>query len=100
MPASNFYQAMIVWCKESVKLWAIAGPIDFNILSNYGTNSFIDIFVEHIGDDEAFVDESFVVVEIELVFSSQNRAHHAVERSPFQDVPDEEIAITMAISAR
>ena len=73
MPASNFYQAMTVWCKESVNLWAIAGPIAFNI-----------------GDNEAFVDESFVVVEIELVFSSQNRAHHALERSPFQDVPDEE----------
>ena len=68
-----------------ISLLAIAGPIAFNILSNYGTNSFIDIFVEHIGDEEAFVDESVVVVEIELVFSSQNRAHHAVERSPIQD---------------
>ena len=52
MPVSNIYEAMAVCCKESVKLWAIAGPIAFNILCNYGTNSFTNIFVGHIGDVE------------------------------------------------
>ncbi|XAR54046.1 hypothetical protein NMG60_11029030, partial [Bertholletia excelsa] len=37
---------------ESAKLWAIAGPIAFNILCNYGINSFTNIFVGHIGDVE------------------------------------------------
>ncbi|XP_012843762.1 PREDICTED: protein TRANSPARENT TESTA 12, partial [Erythranthe guttata] len=37
---------------ESVKLWAIAAPIAFNILCNYGINSFTSIFVGHIGDLE------------------------------------------------
>ncbi|XP_073291226.1 protein DETOXIFICATION 34-like isoform X2 [Primulina huaijiensis] len=37
---------------ESIKLWAIAAPIAFNILCNYGINSFTSIFVGHIGDIE------------------------------------------------
>ncbi|XP_051147251.1 protein DETOXIFICATION 34 [Andrographis paniculata] len=37
---------------ESMKLWAIAGPIAFNILCNYGINSFTSIFVGHIGNLE------------------------------------------------
>ncbi|TYK03025.1 protein DETOXIFICATION 34 [Cucumis melo var. makuwa] len=37
---------------ESTKLWGIAGPIAFNILCNYGMNSFTNIFVGHIGDLE------------------------------------------------
>ncbi|CAI0470300.1 unnamed protein product [Linum tenue] len=37
---------------ESSKLWGIAGPIAFNILCNYGVNSFTNIFVGHIGDVE------------------------------------------------
>lgn len=52
MPVNNFYEAKAVCCKESAKLWAIAGPIAFNILCNYGTNSFTNIFVGHIGDVE------------------------------------------------
>lgn len=35
---------------ESTKLWAIAGPIAFNILCNYAINSFTSIFVGHLGD--------------------------------------------------
>ena len=75
MPVSNFYEAVTVCCKESLKLWAIAGPIAFNILCNYGTNSFTDIFVKHIGDVEP---------------SSTRASSSSSESSPFQDVPDEE----------
>ncbi|KAF1893601.1 hypothetical protein Lal_00002097 [Lupinus albus] len=35
---------------ESTKIWAIAGPIAFNILCNYAINSFTNIFVGHLGD--------------------------------------------------
>ncbi|MED6112514.1 hypothetical protein PIB30_062401 [Stylosanthes scabra] len=41
-----------VFILESIKLWAIAGPIAFNILCNYAVNSFTNIFVGHIGDLE------------------------------------------------
>ncbi|KAL9253055.1 DETOXIFICATION 34-like protein [Drosera capensis] len=41
----------IFWV-ESTRLWAIAGPIAFTILCNYGINSFTNIFVGHIGDIE------------------------------------------------
>lgn len=41
----------VLW-KESVKLWKIAGPISFNILCQYMTNSVTNIFVGHIGDLE------------------------------------------------
>lgn len=37
---------------ESTKLWVIAAPIAFNILCNYGINSFTSIFVGHIGNVE------------------------------------------------
>ena len=41
-----------VFSVESIKLWAIAGPIAFNILCNYAVNSFTNIFVGHLGDVE------------------------------------------------
>ncbi|XP_027351374.1 protein DETOXIFICATION 34 [Abrus precatorius] len=41
-----------VFSVESIKLWAIAGPIAFNILCNYAVNSFTNIFVGHLGDLE------------------------------------------------
>lgn len=37
---------------ESIKVWSIAGPIAFNILCNYGINSFTNIIVGHLGDVE------------------------------------------------
>jgi MATE family multidrug resistance protein len=51
-PAIGFGDAKYICLLESSKLWAIAGPIAFNILCNYGVNSFTNIFVGHIGDIE------------------------------------------------
>ncbi|XP_059636099.1 protein DETOXIFICATION 35-like [Cornus florida] len=51
-PVHNFQSAKNICYVESVKLWSIAGPIAFNILCNYGVNSFTNIFVGHIGDVE------------------------------------------------
>ncbi|GAV64755.1 MatE domain-containing protein, partial [Cephalotus follicularis] len=49
-PINTFEDVKYVCYLESNKLWAIAGPIAFNILCNYGVNSFTNIFVGHIGD--------------------------------------------------
>lgn len=51
-PINNFTDAKDICVLESIKLWTIAGPIAFNILCNYGINSFTNIFVGHIGDLE------------------------------------------------
>ncbi|KAL6496796.1 Protein DETOXIFICATION 34 [Orobanche hederae] len=51
-PLKSFDDAKTLFYVESVKLWAIATPIAFNILCNYGINSFTSIFVGHIGDVE------------------------------------------------
>lgn len=51
-PVGTFEEARYVCLVESTKLWGIAGPIAFNILCNYGMNSFTSIFVGHIGDLE------------------------------------------------
>ncbi|KAM7274568.1 hypothetical protein ACFE04_016434 [Oxalis oulophora] len=51
-PIKTFQDWKFVTSSESSKLWAIAGPIAFNILCNYGVNSFTNIFVGHIGDIE------------------------------------------------
>ncbi|KAL6494007.1 Protein DETOXIFICATION 34 [Orobanche gracilis] len=51
-PLKSFNDAKTLFYVESVKLWAIATPIAFNILCNYGINSFTSIFVGHIGDVE------------------------------------------------
>lgn len=48
----NFEDVKYICLLESSKIWAIAGPIAFNILCNYGVNSFTNIFVGHIGDVE------------------------------------------------
>ncbi|KAF7826074.1 protein DETOXIFICATION 34 [Senna tora] len=48
----NFRDMKNVFSVETRKLWAIATPIAFNILCNYGTNSFTGIFVGHIGNLE------------------------------------------------
>lgn len=51
-PVGSYDDARYVCWIESRKLWRIAGPIAFNILCNYGMNSFTSIFVGHIGDLE------------------------------------------------
>ncbi|KAL8499953.1 hypothetical protein ACS0TY_019815 [Phlomoides rotata] len=51
-PLQTFADAKTLVYIESVKLWAIATPIAFNILCNYGINSFTSIFIGHIGDLE------------------------------------------------
>lgn len=51
-PLQTFADAKTLMYVESVKLWAIATPIAFNILCNYGINSFTSIFIGHIGDLE------------------------------------------------
>lgn len=51
-PVNNFQDAKYIFFLESNKIWAIAVPIAFNILCNYGINSFTNIFVGHIGDLE------------------------------------------------
>ncbi|RDX97240.1 Protein DETOXIFICATION 34, partial [Mucuna pruriens] len=48
----DFTDIQNVFSVESVKLWAIAGPIAFSILCNYAVNSFTNIFVGHLGDLE------------------------------------------------
>ncbi|KAK4476598.1 hypothetical protein RD792_015756 [Penstemon davidsonii] len=51
-PMQDFESVKNVFYIESMKLWGIAAPIAFNILCNYGINSFTTIFVGHIGDVE------------------------------------------------
>ncbi|KAM7260979.1 hypothetical protein ACFE04_026454 [Oxalis oulophora] len=51
-PVNSFEEVKYVVYAETSKLWTIAGPIAFNILCNYGVNSFTNIFVGHIGDIE------------------------------------------------
>lgn len=51
-PLQSFQDVKTLFHIESVQLWAIAAPIAFNILCNYGINSFTSIFVGHIGDLE------------------------------------------------
>ena len=48
----TFEDAKTICLLETRKLWAIAGPIAFNILCNYGVNSVTNIFVGHIGNLE------------------------------------------------
>ncbi|KAK3447161.1 protein DETOXIFICATION 35 [Eucalyptus grandis] len=51
-PVSSFREAKTVFWIETARMWKIAAPIAFNILCQYGTNSFTNIFVGHIGDVE------------------------------------------------
>ena len=52
VPLEGFKAAREVFWTESVKLWRIAMPIIFNILCQFGVNSFTNIFVGHLGDIE------------------------------------------------
>ncbi|KAL9661542.1 hypothetical protein QQ045_026366 [Rhodiola kirilowii] len=51
-PVKTFEDVKYVTIMESRKLWSIASPIAFNILCNYGINSFTSIFVGHLGNVE------------------------------------------------
>ncbi|XP_041012914.1 protein DETOXIFICATION 35 [Juglans microcarpa x Juglans regia] len=51
-PVRSVGEARRVLWKETSMLWKIAGPIAFNILCLYGTNSVTNIFVGHIGEVE------------------------------------------------
>ncbi|WCJ22768.1 MATE efflux family protein [Euphorbia peplus] len=62
-PIHSFQDAKYIFLLESSKLWTIAAPIAFNILCNYGVNSFTNIFVGHIGD----VELSAVAISLSVV---------------------------------
>ncbi|VFQ66760.1 unnamed protein product [Cuscuta campestris] len=51
-PVRSYGDLRDLFWLESGKVWGIAGPIAFNILCNYGINSFTSIFVGHLGDVE------------------------------------------------
>nr|GMC93048.1 protein DETOXIFICATION 35-like [Ipomoea batatas] len=51
-PARGLRTWWEVFCIETVKLWIIGGPIAFNIICQYGTNSATNIFVGHLGNIE------------------------------------------------
>ncbi|XVF53554.1 hypothetical protein PTKIN_Ptkin05aG0108100 [Pterospermum kingtungense] len=51
-PVRSFKEAKSVFWIETMKMWKIAGPIAFQIICQYGTNSFTNIFVGHIGNVE------------------------------------------------
>lgn len=51
-PVRSSREAMRVFWIETVRMWKIAGPMTFNILCQYGANSFTSIFAGHIGDVE------------------------------------------------
>ncbi|KAL8557233.1 hypothetical protein ACS0TY_004612 [Phlomoides rotata] len=50
LPARGMKSWWRVFCRESLKLWAIGGPIAFQILCQFGTNSIATMFVGHLGD--------------------------------------------------
>ncbi|KAE8678286.1 Detoxifying efflux carrier 35 isoform 3 [Hibiscus syriacus] len=51
-PVKSFKEVKLVFWIETVKMWKIAAPIAFQIICQYGTNSFTSIFVGHIGNIE------------------------------------------------
>ncbi|KAL8557235.1 hypothetical protein ACS0TY_004613 [Phlomoides rotata] len=51
-PARGAKEWWRVFCIETTKLWMIGGPIAFQILCQFGTNSVTTMFVGHIGDIE------------------------------------------------
>ncbi|KAM7508632.1 hypothetical protein LguiA_019085 [Lonicera macranthoides] len=62
-PVHNLEDVKVLFWVESPKLWGIAGPIAFNVLCNYGVNSFTNIFVGHIGN----VELSAVAISLSVV---------------------------------
>ncbi|KAK2653950.1 hypothetical protein Ddye_013806 [Dipteronia dyeriana] len=51
-PVRSLKEAKTVLWIETVKVWRIAAPIILNVVCMYGTNSFTNIFVGHIGELE------------------------------------------------
>ena len=52
----------MVWT-ETVKLWTVAGPLGFQILCQFGTDSMTSVFAGHIGNVElSAVSISFSVI--------------------------------------
>nr|XP_011470482.1 PREDICTED: protein TRANSPARENT TESTA 12-like [Fragaria vesca subsp. vesca] len=51
-PPRSFHDVKNICFLETAKLWAIAGPIAFNLLCYYGINSATAIYVGRIGDVE------------------------------------------------
>ncbi|XWS50477.1 hypothetical protein CRYUN_Cryun12cG0090600 [Craigia yunnanensis] len=62
-PARSFKEAKSVFWIETVKMWKIAGPIAFQIICQYGTSSFTNIFMGHIGN----VELSAVTISITVI---------------------------------
>lgn len=52
LPAKGIKDWWRVFWIETVKLWRIGGPIAFQILCQFGTNSVTNMFVGHLGDVE------------------------------------------------
>ncbi|KAL3653547.1 Protein DETOXIFICATION 35 [Castilleja foliolosa] len=52
IPAKGVRSWWRVFCIESSKLWRIGGPIAFQILCQFATNTVATIFVGHLGDVE------------------------------------------------
>ncbi|KZV41028.1 protein TRANSPARENT TESTA 12 [Dorcoceras hygrometricum] len=52
LPAKGIKAWWSVFWIETVKLWRIGGPIAFQILCQFGTNSVTNMFVGHLGDVE------------------------------------------------
>ncbi|XP_075502496.1 protein DETOXIFICATION 35-like [Primulina tabacum] len=52
LPAKGIKDWWTVFWIETVKLWRIGGPIAFQILCQFGTNSVTNMFVGHLGDVE------------------------------------------------
>ncbi|PKI50748.1 hypothetical protein CRG98_028890, partial [Punica granatum] len=51
-PVRSLGEVAALFWAETIKMWKIAAPIAFTIICQYGTNSFTNIFVGHIGDVE------------------------------------------------
>ncbi|KAL6123207.1 hypothetical protein ACLB2K_075729 [Fragaria x ananassa] len=51
-PVSSFEEAVLVFWKETVKLWKIAAPVAITMLFQYLIQSVTTIFVGHLGDLE------------------------------------------------
>ncbi|KAK6135247.1 hypothetical protein DH2020_031019 [Rehmannia glutinosa] len=52
LPARGAKAWWRVFCIETSKLWRIGGPIAFQIVCQYASNSVATIFVGHLGDVE------------------------------------------------
>ncbi|XP_073144842.1 protein DETOXIFICATION 35-like [Henckelia pumila] len=52
LPAKGIKDWSRVFSIETAKLWRIGGPIAFQILCQFGTNSVTNMFVGHLGDVE------------------------------------------------